>query len=316
MGYKKLIVVVIIILILLSGGISGYLVYDKILNEKSYNEINSKTNGNDNNIGLNREITDVKIIKQLEEEINSYQFFIYPNELIKALYPEWTQLKSAGNDIVKKENDIYYFTDNFMISQAIGHLLNNDKNESKYKSYYDEYGHSTNIDIPYEDVDKYLKNHFNITEYSYENFDAFPYQLAESHYSFDKNKNAYIKSIGATGGMFNDLIKSFNVIPQRFEEENQNYVVYAKIIIVFQDGPEYFFMDSRIATVAIYDNLEFNNAKFSGDVEVIGDYEDMESVSKDLKKSINYDKIQEEAPIYKFIYTKDKMTLDRIELVK
>ena len=284
---KNRLIILIIFLSLLVLGFGGYIVYDKLISK------------NDNQ-NLNNSIPDDNIISQLNNKIESYYDFIIDNY-------------SNYNNFFKKANGNYYFNDEFILIQAITSLWMNDwgntfddTSATKYKP--NDKGGLRQVYIPFSDVDNYIKSNFNITTYTKQ---IKEWVMVAVNYEFDEKNNQYIIEIIPTGG-FASPLKTYNLIIKNHKQINDNYIVYVNFISIIQNGQEYFcaWEEEENLPVKIYNDLEFNNPVIDKTIKVPCNNNSYSE--KEIKTLLDYDNILKNAPVYKFIYTKE-LKLDRIE---
>ena len=276
---RKTLVVLLVILSLVVLGLGGYLIYDNFL--RVVNDIEQEKENGNNAVAA---LTDENIIEELRSRLDSY----------------------GNNDVrimLRSDNNIYYFTDTHMIIQAITQTDN-----------------SGNDNIPFEQIDNYIKRNFNVKEFKYNDFD---YHCNEfGGYRFDAQRRAFTYCMTTpTGGFFNEVFRTFNINPLKFEQDNDYYYVHANIITSFQSGEEYFCADGEgreEVDVEIFDNLDFKDARFNNTISItcsnFSPYNE-DRINNEFKELTNYNNILDNAPIYKFIFTKTGILVDRIEKI-
>jgi len=293
---KTGVIIAIVIISLLIIGLGGYLVYDRILNKEDIPQEENPT----------RTLTDSNIINALKDRLSSYQFYTTNEEKFPGM------IREAAEHI--------YFSDDFMIAHAIYALM---EDQDKYVPDVGD-GH-TITEIPFVDIETFIKDNFVVSSFEYEGFDI--NGLYADQMKFSSSDNAFIHNQLHTGGLFTGLLPLNNINPLKFEQTNDFYIVTATFVTTVQSGEEYFCSEAlerpdfkeKIHT-KIFNSLDFGSIILDQESEIeciINEEEGLnfDQITKNVREKLEYDRIIKDAPQYRFIFTKEGNKFVRIEKV-
>ena len=248
---------------------------------------------NNNNINSNQVVilNDEETIAKLKERLNTLGGGV------------GFSYRSATN-MLKEENGVFYFTDHYMIAQGID-LANANWDE----------------DISFTIVDNHIRSFFNVDTYEYENANI----SCSDYLGYRFNRNRYIYEACMrfpTGGFWFDFFPELTIEPVRFEQTNDYYIVHAKALSKIQNAEEYFCAGTGTdrLSLKIFDDFNFDTPKFKQILNInctkYNDIDNRDNFLQEIKEEINFNELVENAPTFKFFFTRNNLLIDRIEKIR
>lgn len=282
---SKSLIIMIILLVICVLGLSGYIVYDKVLSD------NTKVNSNENNSYNQEEKLDIN--SPIAEELKS--------KVLNGFYDE---------EHLTKNNNKYEFSDVYKVHYAVA-KLNKDKNYNEKEID----GSNTKI-FSIENVEKVINDNFSdngIIDYKLLNTNMGGGLGVHESYndpyirfiSYNEQENNLQYTIKPTGGLGTKIYPMYQFDFINIEKEENNYYLTVNVLLFDEIQEDYrcaFDSPSSTYKLKVYDDFEKNNLIYEKELEVPCN----EEFEEYIKNNISDSEYISKSTKYKFKFSSDK----------